>query len=77
MCRGSCQAHDSKKNGLPKIGNRAYIGAGAKVPGPVTIGNGFVIGANSVVINDIPDSSLAVGASAKVVKEGINSSDYM
>jgi serine O-acetyltransferase len=45
----------------PVIGNNVDIGAGAKLLGKITIGNDVVIGANSVVIRDIPDGSVAVG----------------
>lgn len=60
-----------EKNGRrsPTIGNNVLIGAGAKILGPVSIGNNSMIGANAVVINDIPEKSVAVGIPAKVVKE--------
>lgn len=53
----------------PYIGDNVFIGAGAKILGPVTIGNNCMIGANAVVVNDIPDNSVAVGIPAKVVKK--------
>ena len=46
---------------VPVIGNRVDIGAGAKVIGPVTIGDGARIGANAVVLCDVPAGALAVG----------------
>jgi serine O-acetyltransferase len=52
----------------PTIGCRVNIGAGAKIFGKVTIGNDVDIGANAVVISDIPDNSVAVGIPAKVIK---------
>lgn len=58
----------SGKRGVPVIRERAYIGAGAKILGEITIGRGASIGANSVVLTDIPDYAVAVGAPAKVVK---------
>lgn len=51
-----------------KVGNDVWIGAGAQVCPGVTIGNNVVIGAGSVVINDIPDNSVAVGNPCKVIK---------
>jgi serine O-acetyltransferase len=48
------------------IGNRADIGAGAKVLGSIRIGDDVAIGANAVVITDIPANSIAVGVPAKV-----------
>lgn len=46
----------------------AWLGQNVVVCPGVTIGRGAVIGANSVVLNDIPDYSVAVGAPARVVK---------
>ena len=50
----------------PVIGNRVDIGAGAKILGRVTIGNDILIGANAVVISDVPDNSIAVGVPARI-----------
>ncbi|MCG2673202.1 serine O-acetyltransferase [Bradyrhizobium sp. GCM10023182] len=52
---------------VPKLGNGVYIGAGAKVLGPISIGDRARIGANSVVLSDIPAGKTAVGIPAKVV----------
>lgn len=53
--------------GYPKIGNRVFIGPGAKILGPITIGDDVMIGANAVVLNDVPNNAVAVGIPAKVV----------
>jgi serine O-acetyltransferase len=53
--------------GSPKIGNRVDIGAGAKILGSITVGDDTVIGANAVVLHDVPNNSIAVGIPAKVV----------
>ncbi|MBK1643689.1 serine acetyltransferase [Thiocapsa imhoffii] len=53
--------------GAPIIGDRVDIGAGAKVLGPIRIGNDVAIGANAVVIRDIPDGHLAVGVPARIL----------
>jgi serine O-acetyltransferase len=50
--------------GAPIIGNRVDIGAGAKILGAIHIGDDVVIGANAVVLKDIPANSLAVGVPA-------------
>lgn len=50
----------------PTIGNRVLVGAGAKILGPVTIGNDARIGANAVVVTDVPDRGVAVGVPAKI-----------
>jgi serine O-acetyltransferase len=52
--------------GAPVIGNRADIGAGAKVLGSIRIGDDVAIGANAVVITDVPADSIAVGVPAKI-----------
>jgi serine O-acetyltransferase len=51
----------------PTIGNNVVVGVGAKVLGPVRIGDNTRIGANSVVIRDIPPNSVVVGIPGKVV----------
>ena len=54
-------------DGSPFIGDRVHIGTGAKVLGPVSVGDGCEIGANAVVITSIPPGSVAVGVPARVV----------
>ena len=53
--------------GCPKIGDRVFIGPGAKIFGAITIGNDVAIGANAVVMKDLPDAAVAVGIPAKVI----------
>lgn len=53
--------------GAPVIGDRVDIGAGAKVLGPIRIGNDVSIGANAVVIRDVPDNCIAVGVPARIL----------
>ena len=48
------------------IGNRVDIGAGAKILGSIHIGDDVIIGANAVVITDIPPNSFAVGVPAHI-----------
>lgn len=50
----------------PTIGNRVTVGAGAKVLGPVVIGDDSAIGANAVVTRDVPADSIATGIPASV-----------
>ena len=54
------------QRGSPVIGNRVDIGAGAKVLGAIRIGDDVAIGANAVVITDVPSNSIAVGVPAKI-----------
>ena len=53
----------------PTIDNGALIGAGAKILGPITVGPRARIGANSVVIEDVPPDMTVVGIPGRVVKE--------
>ncbi|MBQ8726454.1 MAG: serine O-acetyltransferase [Clostridia bacterium] len=52
----------------PTVKKGAILGAGAKILGNITIGENSKIGANSVVLKDVPDGATAVGAPAKIVK---------
>jgi serine O-acetyltransferase len=52
--------------GAPVIGSRVDIGAGAKILGAIRIGNDVAIGANAVVIKDVPSNSIAIGVPAQV-----------
>lgn len=54
--------------GFPRIGDRVTLMAGAKVLGPVTIGDDAQIGANAVVLEDVPAGALAVGNPARVIR---------
>ncbi|MGY3560530.1 serine O-acetyltransferase [Bradyrhizobium sp. USDA 4463] len=50
----------------PRLGNNVDVGAGAKLLGPITIGDNVVIGANAMVITDVPANAVAVGVPATV-----------
>jgi serine O-acetyltransferase len=50
----------------PHVEDGALITAGAKIIGPVRIGRGAVVGANAVVLEDVPDYHLAVGVPARI-----------
>jgi len=56
-----------ERDGVPRLGNDVYVGAGAKILGPVTIGDGAVVGANAVVIDDVPPGATAVGVPARII----------
>jgi serine O-acetyltransferase len=57
-----------QRQGVPVIGDKVFIGAGAKVLGPVRIGDGAVVGANSLVLQDVPDGAMAVGVPARIIR---------
>ena len=61
----------------PTIGNNVLIGTGAKVLGPITVGDNSRIAANSVVLDAIPENSTAVGVPAKVVKKDGQRTNYV
>lgn len=52
---------------VPKLGKRVNVGAGAKIFGNVFIGDGASIGANAVVLCDVPPGATAVGIPAKII----------
>jgi len=66
----------SKGKRHPTIGKNVFIGAGAKLLGPIKIGRNTKIGAQAVVLNDIPSNATAVGFPAKVVKIKGKKVDY-
>ena len=53
----------------PTIGNSVVIGAGAKVLGNITVGDNSYIGANAVVIRDVPPNSTVVGVPGRITKQ--------
>jgi serine O-acetyltransferase len=55
------------QRGMPTIGNRVYLAAGAKIFGQVTIGDDVAVGANAVVTKSIPDCAVVAGVPAKVI----------
>jgi len=56
-----------KEKRHPTIGDNVVIGTGAKVLGPITVSDNVRIGANSVVVNDVPSNSVVVGVPGKIV----------
>lgn len=57
----------AKDNGYPVIEDDVEVGAGARILGPVRIGARSRIGANAVVLQDVPPDSVAVGVPARVI----------
>jgi serine O-acetyltransferase len=49
----------------PTIGDRVFVGVGARVLGGITVGAGAAIGANAVVVHDVPPGAVAVGVPAR------------
>jgi len=70
---GGTGKHKGKRH--PTIGDNVLIGTGAKILGPITVGNNAKIGANSVVLHNVQEGATAVGIRAKnIVKVKSNSS---
>ena len=55
----------------PTLGNHVVVGAGAKILGPISIGDYAKIGANSVVLKSAPDYSITVGVPGRVIKKKV------
>ena len=55
----------------PTLKNKAVIGAGAILLGPITIGENARVGAGSVVVKDVPPDSTAVGVPARIAQEKV------
>ena len=62
---------------MPIIGNNVYIGAGARILGPIEIGDNCLIAPNAVVIDSVKSNTIVGGVPAKVLKEGIQIKDYV
>lgn len=62
----------AERNLSPILGDDIFIGAGAKIVGSVRIGSRVKIGANAVVVEDLPDGVTAVGVPARIVKREAN-----
>ncbi len=61
------------RNISPTLGDNIFLGVGAKIIGGVRIGSNVKIGANAVVVSDLPDGVTAVGVPAKIVRTGPSS----
>ncbi len=60
----------------PTLGNNVVIGAGAKILGNITIGDNSYVGANAVVIKDVPPNSTVVGVPGKITKQDGKKMDF-
>jgi serine O-acetyltransferase len=60
----------------PTLKNNVVIGAGAKILGPITLGNNVRVGSNSVVVKSIEDDQTVVGIPGKVLKSGTKDPEH-
>src|SRR5262245_10064369 len=67
----------AERRQAPRVGDDVFIGAGAKVIGSVTVGTGARVGANAVVVHDVPPHCTVVGIPARVVRRRAAAPDYV
>jgi serine O-acetyltransferase len=75
------QVNRGPKAGCPTLGNNVYVGPGAKIIGRISVGDGAAVGANAVVVDDVPPHAAVGGVPARVLSEAgsegyINRTDY-
>lgn len=75
------QTNRGKRKGTPTIGDNVFIGPGAKILGNVRVGNNVAIGANCVVVEDVPDNAVIAAQPGQIISYGgvagyINNTDY-
>jgi serine O-acetyltransferase len=63
------------REGVAVIGNDVFIGAGAMLNGPIKIGDGAIIAANSVVVTDVPAGATAIGVPARILRVAANTEE--
>lgn len=59
----------AERRASPRLGNDVFIGAGAKIIGAVHVGDNSRVGANAVVVRDVPSGATVVGVPARVVRQ--------
>lgn len=68
VCQGVTVGNVRGSKRLPMIGNNVFLEPGCKILGDITIGDNVVVRANSLVLNDVPSDSIAVGNPARILK---------
>jgi serine O-acetyltransferase len=58
----------AEKGQSPALGDDVFVGAGAKILGAIRVGSRVRVGANAVVVSDVPDGATVVGVPARVVR---------
>lgn len=61
--------------GVPVIEDGCVLGAGSRILGPIRLGAGAVVGANAVVIHDVPPRAVVAGVPARVIRQGTEASE--
>jgi serine O-acetyltransferase len=65
---GNFGRRDETGRMYPRIGDRCWICTGAVVAGPITVGKYVLVGANAVVVRDVPDYAVVGGVPAKILR---------
>lgn len=65
----------AERRASPVLGNGVFVGAGAKIIGSVNVGDGARVGANAVVVHNVPPHSTVVGIPARVVRQRVSPGD--
>lgn len=69
---------DSKRKGAPVLGDNVYIGCGAKLIGNIKVGDRARIGANCIVVKDVPSNSVTVIRNVEsIVKEYVLDNEWV
>lgn len=63
------KVHAGRRAGVPVLGDDVFIGVGAVLLGGIRVGDGAVVGANSVVLDDVPRGCMVAGSPARVVSD--------
>jgi len=66
--RGATTKEGGSREGMPTIEDGVYIGPGARLLGPIRVGRMAVVGANAVVIADVPPLAVVGGVPARILK---------
>lgn len=61
--------NENRNDGQPEVGSNVVIGVGSRLLGPIKIGDNAKIGANSVVLVDVPSGCTAVGSPARIINK--------
>lgn len=64
---GAARRGDGRNGLYPRLGRSVTVYAGAVIVGNIKVGDGAIIGANAVVLSDIPDNAIAVGIPARII----------
>ena len=64
---GHARGGSANRQGVPVLGDRVYVGPGAAVIGPITVGDDALVGVGAVVLRSVPPRGVAVGNPARVI----------